>query len=257
MRLNCIYSIMVVLAGIMMLSSCAVRQHQLLFQTQQAVTAADTVPAVAAAGSYHILPYDVLQIRNLQNMAYIVGESTAGTASAGGQGQTYQVEDDGTVALPVIGHIKVTGLTRYQAEQLIEDLYRKKLLKDPIIELKVINLKVTLLGEIRSQGNFPLVKEQTTLIDMIGAAGGLTDKANEKSIKIIRGDKAHPQIIWADLSAIKTLADPRLILQNNDIVYIEQSKRAARTDNLQYISTLVQPALLLLNTALLIYTFSR
>ncbi|WP_460679441.1 polysaccharide biosynthesis/export family protein [Mucilaginibacter koreensis] len=243
-----------ILVGVVMLSSCAVKQHQLLFQTQQPL--ADSAQVMPAAGIYRIKPYDILQLRNLQNMASISGESAAG-AAASSQGQSYQVEDDGTVALPVIGHIKVAGLTRYEAEQQIEDLYRKKLLKDPIIELKITNLKVTLLGEVRSQGNFPLVKEQTTLIDMIGAAGGLTDKANEKNIKIVRGNKAHPQIIWADLSQVKTLGDPRLVLQNDDIVYVEQSKRAARSENLQYISTLVQPALLLLNTGLLIFSFSR
>ncbi|WP_462264905.1 polysaccharide biosynthesis/export family protein [Mucilaginibacter sp.] len=254
---NGVHFIVLFLTGVLLLSACATRQHQLLFQSS--TPTADSA-AIAPPGpvSYHILPQDLLQVRNLQSLSAISGEVTN---TGGGQTtaavQTYQVEEDGTVALPAVGHVKVAGLTRFEAEKQIEALYRKTLLRDPIIELKITNLKVTLLGEVRAQGNYPLLKEQTTLVDMIGAAGGLTDRANEKNIKIIRGDKMHPQIILLDLSNLKTLADPRILLQNNDIVYVAQSRRATSTENLQYISTLVQPALLLINTALLIISFSR
>ena len=202
-----------------------------------------------------------LQIRNLQSSKYIVDDapitnsvSSAGGASSASQGQTYQVEDDGTVALPVIGHVRVAGLTRSEAAKLIEDIYRKSVLKDPIIELKVTNLKVTMLGEVRTQGNFPLIKDQTNLIEMIGEAGGLTDRANEKTIKIIRGDPKNPQITMVDLSNTQTLADPRLILQSNDIIYIAQNKRAVKNDQLQNVTTILAPVFLILNTALIIYT---
>ncbi len=179
---------------------------------------------------------------------------SSGTSANSSQGQTYQVEDDGTVALPVIGHIQVVGLTRAEAAKKIEDIYKKDLLKDPIIELKITNLKVTLLGEVKVQGNFPLIKDQTNLIEMIGEAGGLTDRANEKNIKIIRGDPKNPQITMVDLSKTQTLADPRIILQNNDIIYIAQNKRAVKNDQLQNVTTTLSPAFLILNSALIIYT---
>jgi polysaccharide export outer membrane protein len=209
---------------------------------------------------YRIRSQDILQIRNLQNIKYIVDEAPATTTGSNSnssittQGQTYQVEDNGTVALPIIGRVPVAGLTRAEAAKHIEDLYRKDVLKDPIIDLKIINLKVTMLGEIRVQGNFPLVKDKTNLIEMIGEAGGLTERANEKNIKIIRGDPKNPQITEVDLSKTGTLADPRIILQNDDIIYIAQNKRAVKNDNLQNINTTLQPALIILNTALIIYT---
>ncbi|WPU92061.1 polysaccharide biosynthesis/export family protein [Mucilaginibacter sabulilitoris] len=85
--------------------------------------------------TYRIKPQDILQIRNLQSVKYIVDEAPpAGNITTGGNattGQTYQVEDDSTVALPVIGHVKVVGLTRAEAAKQIEALYRKSLLKDP------------------------------------------------------------------------------------------------------------------------------
>jgi polysaccharide export outer membrane protein len=251
--------------GIITFTSCSFKQQQVLFK-QQAPVADTSQISMANSGrgtsDYHIRSQDVLQIRNLQSTKYIVDETPVTTTAVGGgaastgasQGQTYQVEDDGTVALPVIGHIPIAGLTRAEAQKQIEDLYRKNLLKDPIIELKIVNLKVTILGEIKAQGNFPLIKDRTTLIEMIGEAGGLTDRSNEKNIKIIRGDPKNPQVTEVDLSKITTLADPRIILQNNDIIYIAQNKRAVKNDQLQNITTTIQPALIILNTALIIYT---
>jgi len=247
---------------ILTIASCSYKQQQVLFQQQ--VSTRDTshikqANSGSGTSNYHIKSQDILQIRNLQSARYIVDDApstnTAGAGSGSAQGQTYQVEDDGTVALPVIGHVKVAGLTRAEAAKYIEELYRKNLLKDPIIELKITNLKVTMLGEIRAQGNFPLVKDKTTLIEMIGEAGGLTEKANEKNIKIIRGDPSNPLVTEVDLSKIKTLSDPSMILQNNDIIYIAQNKRAVKNDQLQNLSTTIQPALIILNTALIIYTF--
>jgi len=246
-------------------TSCSYKQQQLLFQQQNA--AIDTGKISAASGSgtsdYHIRSQDILQIRNLQNARYIVDEvpltaNVSGGANGGGtvagEGQTYQVDDEGNVALPLIGRVQVAGLTRVQAQKLIEGMYRKNVLVNPIIDLKIVNLKVTLLGEIRAPGNYPLVKDKTSLVEMIGQAGGLTDKANEKTIKIIRGDPKSPQVTEVNLNKLSTLADPRLILQNNDIIYIAQSKRAIKNEELQNLSTTVQPALIILNTALIIYT---
>jgi polysaccharide export outer membrane protein len=244
-------------------SSCSVKQQQLLFKERGPNP--DSLTSVLknsgnGTSDYRIRSQDILQIRNLQNIRYIVEETPTTTSTSSSntlvtsQGQTYQVEDDGNVALPVIGRIHVAGLTRTEAMKLIEDDYRKQVLKDPIIDLKIVNLKITLLGEVKSQGNYPLIKDKTSLIEMIGEAGGLTEKANEKNIKIIRGDPKNPQITEVDLSKTGTLADPRLILENNDIIYIAENKRAVKNDQLQNFNTTVQPVLLLLNTALIIYT---
>jgi polysaccharide export outer membrane protein len=231
-------------------SSCAYKQQQVLFEKRTiAVDSAGQLPA--AYSSYHIQAQDVLQIRNLQNRKYIVDEpvtSVSAPANTNSQGQTYEVQEDGTVTLPVIGHVTVAGLTRLEAAKRIEDLYRKEL-KDPIIELKIINLKVSLFGEVKNQGNYPLLKDNTSLVEVIGEAGGLTERANSKNVKIIRGNTRQRQIIEVDLSDIKTLTDPRIILQNNDIVTIAQNNQAIRNDKLQNVSSILSPAIVLLNDA--------
>lgn len=255
-----ITSIFPVFLMVLVLSSCSGRQYQTLFEQKTVKTDTLSQKNNNVLSSYHIKPQDMLQIRNLQNIKYVVDEAPSSNTLGGGNagaGQTYQVDEEGTVALPVIGHVTVAGLTRAQAAKLIEELYRKNLLKDPIIELKITNLKVTFLGEIKAQGNFPLVRDNTTLVEMIGEAGGLTDKANETNIKIIRGDQKNPQVTYINLRDIQSINDPRALLQNGDIVYISQNKRAVRNDNLQNVSTLTQPILLLLNTALIVLSLSR
>lgn len=236
--------------------SCSFKQNQILFESKGPNL--NQRSSDSDAKTHLIKPQDLLQVRNLQNRSLIVNEAitTESGASVNTGGQNYLVEADSTVALPMLGHVKVAGLTRIEAAKRIEALYSKEL-KNPIIELKIVNLKVTLLGEIKNQGIYNLEKDYTSLIEIIGAAGGLTEKANSKNIKIIRGDLQAPQVIDLDLSDIKTLSDSRMILRNNDIIYISQNKKSIRSEKFQAMSVVLQPVIALLNTALIIYTLSR
>jgi polysaccharide export outer membrane protein len=250
----------IILAAIFICTSCSDRQYQTLFQEKKSISDTLSQQSPVTLSEYHIKSQDILEIRNLQNSKSIVDLNPSTTVvnsqgSASTQPETFQVEEDGTVALTGLGHVQVAGLTRFEAQKMIESLYHKSVLKDPIIALKIVNLKVTILGEIKSQGNYPLIKDKTTLVELIGEAGGLTDKANEKNVKIIRGTEKKPKVIEIDLNNIRSINDPSTILQSGDIIYVAQSGRAARGDNLQNFSTLFQPVLILFNTVLIIFTF--
>ncbi|ASU36812.1 polysaccharide biosynthesis/export family protein [Mucilaginibacter xinganensis] len=246
-------------------TSCSTRQYQVLFQQKNALSDSSYQNTDTVA-EYKIKAQDVLQVRNLQDTKLLVNNnpspalntSVLASGAASTSEQDFKVDDDGTVILPAIGRIKVAGYTRIEAQKLVEEAYRKNVLVNPIIELKIVSLKVTMLGEIRGQGNFPLIKDHTSLIEMIGAAGGITEKADETNIKIIRGTKKNPKVIVVDLGNIQSVNDPKTILQNGDIIYIAQNKRATRNDNYQsFTTTIFQPALLLFNTALIIFTLIR
>jgi polysaccharide export outer membrane protein len=244
------------------LTSCSNKQYQTLFEKKYSLADSSTKNDAITLDHYHIQSQDLLQIRNLQNISYIVDQPTTtnggiSSGSTSGQGQIYQVEEDGTVALPVIGRVQVANLTRSEAQKKVESLYKDSLLVNPIIDLKIVNLKVTILGEVKAQGNYPLLKDKTTLIELIGEAGGLTDRANETNIKIIRDSAKSPKIIIADLNDINSINNPDNTLQSGDIIYIAQNKRAVRNDNLQNFSTILSPILILLNTALIIFTLAH
>lgn len=240
-------------------SSCATRYRNALF-TSNEDPPTDSLKSVYVANNrsdgdlqYRIQANDLLAIRNLQDIGFISPEEESGLEKP----TTFLVEDNGKVTLPVVGTIEVVGLTRRQAANKIQSLYKEKLLKDPIIEVSIVNLKVTVLGEFTQQGNYLLERENTNLIDIIGEAGGITERANPKSLKIIRGDKQNPEQIYVNLNNINSLANPKLILKNNDIIYIEPQASYGTDERTKSFSTLVQPAILILNAAILIYNVTR
>ncbi len=246
------------------LGSCSYKQNQAYFEKNSKGVEATVKADNYQPATYKIKAGDILQIRNLQSIKLITDDaSSAGMAdqSASGSGSKaldYQVESDGTIALPVIGRIPVAGLSRLETSKKLDDLYRQNVLKNPIIEVKVINLKATLMGEVKKPGNYPLLKDETTLMEILGEAGGLTEKGNEKAVRIVRGEGLKSkQIIEVDLDDAASLSNPLTIVQNQDIIYVEQNRRTIRNDKLQSITTIAQPALLLLNTALIILTLRK
>jgi len=249
-------------------SSCSVRKQRSLFNAPSDIVT-DTIKQVYVVNDqgisdayYKIRVADLLAVRNVQNPEFgsMASVGTSSYSSVSGVSQnvlSYPVEPDGMVNLPAIGRVEVLGLTRREAGIKIQDIYKQKLLKDPIIELTVVNLKVTLLGEFGKQGNFLLEKDNTSLIDIIGEAGGITKTADPKSLKIIRGDRAHPEIIYVNLTDINSLASKKLILQNNDLVILLPTKSNAFSDKLTSINNLIQPILVVINLGILILSLTR
>jgi len=257
---------LIFLSLLVLISSCSIRKERSLFNAATDIVT-DTLKQVYVVNDrgisdsfYKIKANDFIAVRNLQNFEF--GASGAATvaqiSTAANTGTAeFQVDTDGQVDLPAIGKVGIGGLTRREAAIKLQDLYKEKLLKDPIIEVNIVNLKVTLLGEFAKQGNFLLEKDNTTLIDIIGEAGGITKIADPKTLKIIRGDRSSPEIIYVNLNDINSLASKKLVLQNNDIIYIQTTKSAASSEKLQSISNFVQPVLVIINVALLILTITK
>jgi polysaccharide export outer membrane protein len=257
------YLIFISLFVALALTSCSYKQDQVLLQQKNNAADSAIISSQANISNYRIKPQDILQIINVQSNKSLV-DITAGVTNSSQpaltsatQADTYIVEEDGTVALTGLGRVKVSGLTRIEARNYIESLYKKNILKEPLFDLKIINLKVTLFGEVKTPGQITLTHDNTTLIDVLAQAGGFTEKADNKTVKIVRGGQGAAKTDIIDLTDIKILNDPRIIIQNNDIVVVAQNKRALRRDRLQDFSTTVSPFLLVFNTALIIITLIR
>lgn len=200
---------------------------------------------------------DILNIRNLQNPDLISGLSTGMNFNS--SSLPYKIDPDSTVALPVIGRINLVGLTLFEAERKLKELYQSQplMLRNPIINISIVNLKVTLLGEVGKQGNYLLTKNRTNLIEILGEAGGLNNRANKKTVQIIRGSYKNPQVFYVNLKDINSLASDKLYLQNNDIIYVEPNKFTLGADQLQQITPFISIVLILLNSILLINRISN
>ncbi|MBB2144118.1 hypothetical protein GM921_01355 [Pedobacter sp. LMG 31464] len=249
---------------LLLLSACSARKEKTLFNASTDIVT-DTIKQVYVVNDqglgdlyYKIKVNDILAVRNVQNKEFGSTSSTAASSSGSATNVTaYPVDNDGKVNLPAIGKIAVAGLTRKEVTAKLQAIYEEKQLVDPIIEVSIVNVKVTLLGEFMKQGNFLLERDNTTLIDILGEAGGITKTADPKTLKIIRGDRSNPEIIYVNLNDINSLASKKLILQNNDIIVLQPTKSSVLGEKLQSFNNIIQPLLVVINLAVLIFTFTR
>lgn len=188
--------------------------------------------------NYKISPNDFLNMRLFSNNGFHLidlinqggngGSATGGTTTATSSvsaGVDYLVESDGTVDLPEIRKTQLAGLTIREATEKLEQLYSKYYLK-PYVLLSVDNRRVIVFpGDPGTARIIPLVNNNTTVIEALALAGGLTEAGKAKDIKLIRGDPNHPEVYHIDLSTIKGIKDGNTILQANDIIYVTPQRR--------------------------------
>ena len=139
------------------------------------------------------------------------------------QYQSYLVNALGEIEFPVIGSVKVGGLTRTKA---MEELYAelKKYIKDPIINMRILNYKVSVMGEVVQPGVFNVLTERITLPEALSRAGDLTIYGNRKNILIVRevdGKKTHN---FVDITSSDFINSPFYYLSQNDLVYVEPNR---------------------------------
>ena len=245
------------------LSSCSFKSRQALLKTPYDADTVRTVRVINntldSEGYYNLIkPEDELAIRNVQDMNLIVRNTQGNTSSNTPQTfTTFKVNANGEVVLPKIGAVKVAGLNRTQAAEVLQKAYEAKELNAPLIDVRIANAYVVLLGEVAKQGKYVIDREDYELVDLLADAGGLTPNANNKMLRIFRGDKSNPEIIMVNLSDYSFIKDPKLKLQAKDIVYIEPRRAAVSSQNFQAYSTFIQVGFVIVNTLLLIYSITK
>lgn len=192
---------------------------------------------------YRIAQNDVVDFRMYSNNGFKLIDISPmlGTTNLNQINQSFQylVEYDGTVKLPVIGRVKLQGMTLREAESFLEQKY-DSIYRDPYILLKVTNKRVIIFPGADGQAKVvPLSNENVTLVEALALAGGIYTDGKAKTIKLIRGDPKNPQVFLIDLSTINGMRAGDVVLQNNDIVYVESRPRIANrifTEIAPYIS---------------------
>ncbi len=137
----------------------------------------------------------------------------------------YLVNKEGNIQFPVLGTIKAEGLTKKNLQETIaRDLSDKKLLLDPIVTIRNINYKITVLGEVADPGVFNVPSEKINLLEAIGFAGDLTLFANRSNVLLIREENNKRTFKLINLNSNDIFSSPYFYLAPNDIVYIEPNK---------------------------------
>ena len=151
---------------------------------------------------------------------------TQGAESAIGIG--YLVDKNGYIDFPVLGKIKLIGLSREEAKYKISKLLTNYI-KEPTVEIRFLNFHVSIFGEVAAPGIYTFPDEKFTIIEALVMAGGLTPFANQKNILLIREDNNERKFGRIDMSSNQIFKSEYYYLQQNDVLYIEPLKEKTAT----------------------------
>lgn len=136
---------------------------------------------------------------------------------------TYLIDSNNMINFPVIGKVKLGGLTRLEAEKLMTKEI-SKYVTSPKIDLRILNYKITVLGEVNTPGTYPISSERVTLIEAISFAGDLTIYGKRNNILLIREENGAKKVVRLDLTNSGFINSPYYYLRQNDVVYVEPNK---------------------------------
>ena len=153
--------------------------------------------------------------------------------------QPYLVDNDGKINFPVLGELKVGGLTKKEAEQLIIEKLKPYIKEIPIVTVRMVNYKISVLGEVARPGTFTISNEKVNLLEALAMAGDMTVWGVRDNVKLIReGVDGKQEIVTLDLNKAETILSPYYWLQQNDIVYVTPNKAKARNCGIGNITSL-------------------
>ena len=141
----------------------------------------------------------------------------------------YRVSPNGTIDMPVVGEIKVGGMSRYEAEQTIKNELQKEQLKDANVTVELNNMTYTITGEVNRPGVYKLDKDKTTLFEAIGNAGDLGVYGKRDSVMVIRTEGNKQKTYILSLNSGKDLFNSEAYyIHQNDVIYVKANNVKAR-----------------------------
>ena len=186
---------------------------------------------VSAADMDTARPFNLSQGISLPSSNGVSDSVSSGAAS---QSPTYLIDSEGNIEFPVLGQLKVAGLTRIQLKNLIKTKL-KAYINDPIINVRLQNFKITVLGEVRRPGTYSISNERLTVIEALGMAGDLTIKGKRQNVFVVRESDTLKTYHKIDLTSKNIFNMPAYYLTQNDVVYVEpnksQKRRSQTNDN--------------------------
>ncbi|NEM97746.1 polysaccharide export protein [Pontibacter sp. BT327] len=159
---------------------------------------------------------------NMPNLTATQAPTVAGNVT---QASGYLVDQDGNIQFPFLGNVKAAGLTKKEFKNYITtELVRRKLLLDPIVNVRYLNYKVSVLGEVAHPSVLTIPNEKVTLLEALGLAGDMTIYAKRDNVMLIREEDGKKVIRRIDLTSDVLFTSPYYYLRSNDIIYVEPNK---------------------------------
>lgn len=192
---------------------------------------------------YRIRPNDQLFIQVISddplNAAFLNLVNTQGSMGSYGSSSnsfeliTFLVDEEGKIAYPQLGEIKVGNLTTGEVRDVIQEGV-DKYLESASVFVKLVNRTITVLGEVHSPGQKQMVKNQLTIFEALGAAGDITDFGDRQHVKLIREVPEGKYIGELDLTNQQLIYSPYYYVLPHDIIYVEHKTKVYGAKNLSY-----------------------
>lgn len=212
--------------------SCVQHRDLISFQESQLPLGAPT--DITNFSEVHIQPNDVLRItvHSFNEMAaqpFNLDISSLMQSGAAASNPSvllltgYMVDSLGMINFPVLGQVKLGGLTLHTAT----DTLQAKLLpylRDAVVNMRFLNYRYTILGEVNTPGTYTTMNKRLTLLEAIGTAGDLTNYANRENILVIREQDGKREFARLNLKRDEVFVSSFFYLQQNDIIYVEPTK---------------------------------
>lgn len=251
MKVKQIVRIFLIVTLTIILQRCGVNSN-LMFKSPKGEHAhSDSIPMVPT-GDYRISVDDKITFSLATNNGTKIIESMSGV---GQQGNTatgsseYIVRNSGKVELPILGEVKIEGMTIPQCEDTLQQLFSKEY-QDPFVQVRVTNQRVIVFPGNGSDARvIPLVNSNTTVMEAIAQAGGITERGKANTIKLMRRENGERKIYHLDFSTIEGLKYVDMVVQANDYIYIEPNPELAKE-----VVKEVAPVVSILSSALIIFT---
>ncbi|WP_225872376.1 polysaccharide biosynthesis/export family protein [Pedobacter frigidisoli] len=238
--------VLAIFITISLTSSCVSNKKIAYFQDIQTVNQAQLENAVKFTEPT-IQPDDILSINifTLNPQSGAIVNQAASTPTLGGntnaslaaQNTGFLVDKNGEVELSLIGKVKVAGLTTYQARELIRDK-TSEVYKQPNVQLRFANFKVSVLGEVNAPSAYTLPNEKVSILDALSLAGDLTIYGKRDNVLIVRDNNGKKEFARLDLNSSNIFNNPFYYLKQNDVIYVEPNKRKVSASNSAQIQTI-------------------
>jgi polysaccharide export outer membrane protein len=220
------------LVGVFILSSCGVQYKQVPY-FQNLLDSGVLEEDISNYSVLRIQKADILAITvsslnieasaifNMGNTSSIQNNNTASINPAS-TANGFMVDQNGFIQLPLVGPISVAGLTTAAARELIQAKLTP-FLKEPVVSLKLINFRISVLGDVARPGVYPVQNEQVSISEALSMAGDLTITAIRNNVLLVREIDGKRQFVRLDLQKKEIFSSPYYYLQNNDVLYVQPS----------------------------------
>jgi len=210
--------------SILLLSSCVSKKKVLRFQDIESINEnADNISYNTTIRSNDLLSITVtaLSPKSVEPFNPIANSPSPRTGND--ELRTYLVDESGNIQFPLIGDIKVGDLTRKEVIKLLEEKI-SFYVKNPIVNLRIRNFTVSVLGEVRNPGRFVIEDERISILEALSLAGDMTIFGERSSVKIIRELNGKKEYGDLDFTSINIVNSPYYYLQQNDVVFVSPNK---------------------------------